>query len=110
MLKKSAANKGYLLLESLIAFFIINSLLLSLIPLLIFTRQQQIRQVQRLESYRYLFELTQEYATSGEITFAEVVRYGETLQGTGDYTPAQIKQLTVTVAGEEYELIWQDSY
>ena len=110
MLKKSAANQGYLLLESLLAFFIMSSLLLSLIPLLIFTRQQQIRQVQRLESYRYLFELTQEYATHREITFGEVIRAGETFQGTGNYTPAQIKRLTVVVAGEEYEFIWQASF
>lgn len=107
MLKK-LNNDGYILLESIIAFMLLTSLILVTIPLLIFLKSQQVEQSRRLEAHRFLYELTQEFAITGSITTENVLRQGDTYYANWEYTEGKLSNLTVEIVGKQFVIDWQD--
>lgn len=82
---KEKKNKGYILLESSLAFFITTSLILLMLPLLLFFREKQEQGRQELEVYRFFSELAEnpvaaDKTSGGQLLVGEVVQVDDNIQ------------------------------
>lgn len=82
---KEKKNKGYILLESSLAFFITTSLILLMLPLLLFFREKQQQGRQELEVYRFFSELAENpvaanKTSGGQLLVGKVLEVGGNIQ------------------------------
>lgn len=108
-MKKNKRLAGYILAESMLAFFVMSLMIVHLIPLLVLMRQQEQANLRKLEASRYLYELTVAYQSQGEIPMGTIERRGLELRSSGSFSPLRVEQVQVEVAGDSYAIIWQGS-
>ncbi len=59
MKRKYTKDKGYILIESFLALFVMGTILLLICPQVLFIQKQEKAREQRLEAYRFMYELSQ---------------------------------------------------
>lgn len=102
--KQVNSFSGYLLAESVLALMIVGLLIASILPAYTQFQQQLQQRSQRVEAYRFAYEIVQMTVNRAEGINLQKKSLGEWLSGEGIVDANGLAEIKVKVGGEEYVL------